>query len=312
MDRRDLLILVASLALGGAVMTPAPVQAAASAALAGFVVPPPRRPGAYVAAKDGTRLHCRDWGAGAPVVFVHSWALDARMWDYQIAFLGERGHRCIAYDRRGHGRSDMAPGGYDADTLADDLAAVIEAHDLHGVTLVAHSMGGGEVVRYLARHGSARVGRIVLLAPTLPFILKTPDNPEGIDGAMIEAVRDIWRQDFPHWIAANQRPFVTGETSAAMIEWLTLMMYGCPLPVALACNRTLVETDFRPDCGRVDVPALLIHGDRDASAPLPVTGARAAALIPGCDFRLYEGAPHGLFVTHMERVNADILGFIGG
>lgn len=305
MLRRDVLMSGATLAAGFSFVAArgAPPARAAFPSVTREVVTP-------VAAGDGTPLHVRDWGEGAPMVFVHAWALDAGMWDYQTAFFGSHGYRCVSYDRRGHGRSGIPSGGYDADTLAADLASVIEARNLTGVTLVGHSMGGGEVVRYLARHGSSRIARVVLLAPVLPFFLKTADNPEGIDLAMIEAVRGMWRKDFPGWIVANQRPFVVAETSDGMIQWLTQMMLGCPLHVALECNRTVAETDYRPDLAKIDVPTLLIHGDTDASAPLPITGAHAAAMIPGCDFRVYEGAPHGLFVTHAERVNADILGFM--
>jgi pimeloyl-ACP methyl ester carboxylesterase len=266
----------------------------------------------FMETKDGTRLFVRDWGQGRPVLFVHAWALHADQWDYQVAPMLDRGLRCVVYDKRGHHRSDQPGQGYDFDTLADDLAAVIETLDLHDVTLVGHSMGCSEIVRYLTRHGNGRVSRIVLLAPTTPFILKTADNPEGLDGQIFEGVRALWRTDFPKWVADNGPPFVVPETSPEMRAWIAGMMSLTPLPVLIECNRAMVATDFRAELKKIAVPTLLIHGDRDASAPLPLTGQRTAALIPGVAFKVYEGAPHGLFVTHMERVNADVLAFMEG
>jgi pimeloyl-ACP methyl ester carboxylesterase len=233
------------------------------------------------------------------------------MWDYQFAALGDRGVRCIAYDRRGHGRSDQPAAGYDYDTLADDMAGVIEALDLTDLTLIGHSMGGAEIVRYLSRHGGARVRRIVLLAPVLPYFTKTVDNPHGVPGEMIEAMRAEWLKDFPRWVADNAAAFFTPATSPELRKWALDMLLASTLPVALACNRTVVETDFRAELPRLRVPTLLIHGDNDASAPLEITGRPAAALIPGCQLKIYQGAPHGLMFTHMARLNADLLEFIG-
>ena len=154
---------------------------------------------------DGTRLYIKEWGNGAPVVFVHSWALNSDMWQYQTAEFAEHGLRCITYDRRGHGHSDQPSSGYDTDTLADDLAMVMNSLDVSNATLVGHSMGCGEIVRYLSRHGAKRVARIVLLAPTTPFLKQTPDNPEGIPAAAFEAVRATWSTDFPKWVEDNAR-----------------------------------------------------------------------------------------------------------
>jgi non-heme chloroperoxidase len=261
--------------------------------------------------KDGTRLYYKEWGNGAPVVFVHSWALNSDMWQYQTAEFAEHGLRCITYDRRGHGRSDQPSYGYDANTLADDLAVVMNSLDVSNATLIGHSMGCGEIARYAARHGSKRVARIVLLAPTMPFLKQTADNPEGIPEQVFETVRATWRADFPKWIADNTPPFFTKDTSEAMQQWGASMMLPMSLPIAVACNRSMVDTDFRADLRDITAPTLLIHGDADASAPLPLTGARTAKLVPNCTFKVYEGAPHGLFVTHKQRLNADILQFIG-
>ncbi len=261
--------------------------------------------------KDGTRLYYKEWGNGAPVVFVHSWALNSDMWQYQTAEFAEHGLRCITYDRRGHGRSDQPSYGYDANTLADDLAAVMNSLDVSNATLIGHSMGCGEIARYIARHGSKRVARIALLAPTTPFLKQTADNLEGIPEQAFEAVRAAWRADFPKWIVDNTPPFFTKDTSEAMQQWGASMMLPMSLPIAVACNRSMVDTDFRADLRDITTPTLLIHGDSDASAPLPLTGARTAKLVPNCTFKVYEGAPHGLFLTHKQRLNADILQFIG-
>ena len=265
----------------------------------------------FIETSGGVRLGYRDWGEGRPVVFVHSWGANAEMWDYQAAELLEHGLRCIAFDRRGHGGSDDPGRGYDADTLADDLAAVLGALDLREATLVGHSMGCGEIVRYLSRHGDARVARVVLLAPTTPFLLKTADNPAGIDAALFEAGRAVWRQDFPQWVADNTDPFFTPDTSPAMKQWAAGMLLKTPLPILLACNKVTAETDFRPDLRAIRKPALVIHGDRDVSAPLELTGRPNAEMIPDARLAVYEGAPHGLFLTHMQRLNADLLAFIG-
>lgn len=304
MDRRDLLVNAATLAFGAGLATALSAPAEASTTIQSFA------PRARVVTADGTALFVRDWGQGAPVLFVHSWALHSAMWDYQIAPLLDLGCRCIAYDRRGHGRSDEPGAGYDFDTLADDLATVIDTLGLNGVTLVGHSMGCSEIIRYLTRHGRAKVARVVLLSPTTPFILKTDDHPEGFDGAMFAAVRGQWTRDFPKWVDDNAAPFVAPETSQGTRDWLRQMMMQASLAVLIACNKSLVETDFRQELAELSVPVLLIHGDHDASAPLPLTGQPTAALIREVDFRVYEGAPHGLFVTHMDRVNADIAAFL--
>ena len=267
--------------------------------------------GPFISAGDGTRLFWREWGAGRPVLFVHSFAMASRMWDYQFAALGERGLRCIGFDRRGHGLSDVPAGGYDLDTFADDIASVIEALDLCGLTLVGHSMGCNEIVRYLSRHGEARIARVALLAPTTPFLRQTRDNPAGVPEAMFEAVRAGWAADFPKWVADNTAPAFVAETSPAMMQWVAEMMTHTPVTVAIACNRALTSADQRAEVKAIGVPTLVVHGDRDASAPLALTGARTAELIGGAQFRVYEGAPHGLMYTHMERLHADMLDFIG-
>ncbi len=226
--------------------------------------------------------------------------------------LANRGLRCIAYDQRGHGRSSDPGRGYDYDTLSDDLAAVLEHFDARGTTLVGHSMGCGVIARYLTRNGPGRVARIVLVAPTLPLLLKTPNNPQGADPAAIDRLHALWRRDFPSWLADNARPFFTPETSPAMVQWGVDMCLQASLKALIECNRADMETDFRKELPRISLPSLIIHGDKDVSAALELTGRRTAALIPGSRLVVYEGAPHGLMLTHGDRLNADLLGFIGG
>jgi non-heme chloroperoxidase len=298
MDRRSLLQAVAGAgALAGVPAAAAPATAA-----------PAKRP-RRIEASDGATLFYRDWGTGPVIVFCHSLAVDSDMWTYQTAAFADR-YRCVTYDRRGHGRSDQPDGGYDYDTLADDLAAVIEQLDLKDVTLVGHSMGAGEVVRYLTRHGSRRVKRIVLAGATTPFLMKTDTNPSGIDPAAFEALRGMFRQDFPKWVADNTPSFFVPTTSPEMMQWGARAMMQTQVRVLIACNHAVTETDFRRELTQIKVPTLIIHGDKDASAPIALTGDPTSKLIPGCRYLVYGGAPHGLFITHMTRFNADLSAFL--
>ena len=269
--------------------------------------------GCFVETRDGTRLHWTQWGParGPAVLFLSSAGMPIQMWDYQIVAFADQGYRCIGVDRRGHGGSDHAASGYDTDTFADDLATFIETLDLHGLTIITHSMAAGELVRYLSRHGSARVARIVLLSPTTPFLLKTTDNPDGIPEEVFAALRDSWRKDYLRWIDDNTDAFfASANTSPGMRRWLAAMLAQFPVRFAIACNESLTRTDFRADLREISIPALVVHGDLDASAPLARTGIPTAALIPGSRLEIYEGAAHGLMYTHMERLHSDILRFI--
>jgi non-heme chloroperoxidase len=266
---------------------------------------------AFIEAADGTRLAFTDWGEGRPVVFVHAWALPSPMWDYQRAPLSREGLRCIAYDRRGHGRSDAPKTGYDCDTLADDLAALLTELELNEVTLVGHSFGSGEIVRYLTRHGSRRIAKVALVAPAAtPFVMKTADNPNGVPPDNLAAFRAVIQQDFPKWLEDGRQGFFVADTSPALQNWVMQLMQTTPLWVALECNRIMTSTDFRAELPRIALPTLIVHGDRDVSAPIELTGRPTAALIPNAQLKVYEGAPHGLFLTHKDRLNADLLGFI--
>lgn len=267
---------------------------------------------ATVVTRDGTRLFVRDWGTGQPVVFMAAWAFTSDVWGAHIDALVAAGLRCIAYDRRGHGRSDDPGRGYDADTLADDLADLLDALDLRDATLVAYSMASLEAVRYLARHGSGRVAKLVLLAPTTPFLARSADNPDGIPADAFDLVRGTMVADFPKWLSDNEAPFFTPETSRETRDWIRGVMLTTALPVLLACHRTLTGTDSRDDLRTLTVPTLVIQGDCDASAPLSLTGARTAPLIPDARLKVYEGAPHALPLTHRERFLDDLRRFIGG
>ncbi len=220
-------------------------------------------------------------------MFCAAWALSSIAWQYQLIGVVDSGRRAVAYDRRGHGRSDDSGRGYDYDTLADDLARMLEHLNLRDVTLVAHSMGSGEAVRYLTRHGGSRVARLVLLAPTTPFVLKTPDNQDGVDGELFAERRDEWRRDFGRWILENEAPYFGDglpgcEVSSLLRDWTKDDMLSTTLQAAIEFQRSAVDTDFRAELATLSVPTLIIHGDADASAPLPLTGMRTAELIPRC------------------------------
>jgi non-heme chloroperoxidase len=264
----------------------------------------------FVEAPDGTRLYWTQWGFGRPILFLNSAALTTQMWDYQMTAFADHGYRCISFDRRGHGLSDRPLSGYDYDTFDDDVASVVTTLDLHDLTVVAHSMAGGEIVRYLTRRGNGRVARIVLLGSTTPLMIKTADNPNGVPESALGALRASWCKDFPQWIADNTALFFVPETSPAMMQWGAALIMQCPVQIAVACNKAMTTTDFRAELTKISMPALVIHGDRDVSAPLALTGKPTAELIPGCHLKVYQGAPHGIMFTHMEQLHADILKFI--
>ena len=263
----------------------------------------------FITAKDGAELYWHEWGVGAPILFLNGLGCGSRMWDYQMAAFADEGFRCIGFDRRGHGRSDQPARGYDFDTFADDVAALVDDLDLKNLTLIAHSMAGGEAVRYLTRHGSERVGRLVLIAPTTPMLLKTDDNPNGAPKANFEALWAQWKRDYPKWVDDNVAPFFIPETSPAMMRW-GVDLLQTSLPINLTCSRAMVQADFRAEMRRIEVPTLIIQGDRDRSTPIELTGKPSAELIPDCRLLVYPGAPHGLMFTHMDELNADVLRFM--
>lgn len=267
-------------------------------------------PAGCVRTADGVDLFVRDWGEGAPILFLSGWTLASGMWSYQMEPLARAGFRCVAYDRRAHGRSSDPGRGFDFDTLSDDLAAVLEALDLRGVTVVAHSFSGGEIVRYLERHRAHRVGRVLLLAPaSLPCRVRREGHPDGLEPEQIDALLAQLGDDFPSWIEANAEPYFGAGTPRALVDWTVQTMLQTSLLATVEMTRIQMTTDFRGALGRIETPTLVIHGDRDASAPLEWTGRPTAALIPGARLVVYEGAPHGLYFTHRQRLNADIAAF---
>lgn len=221
---------------------------------------------AFVHAKDGTKLYLQDWGSGQPIVFLAAWTFDSSVWGEHIVALTATGNRCIALDRRGHGHSDAPCGGYDLDTLADDVAAVFEQRDLKDAVLVAHSMGTIEAVRYLSRYGAALVQKLVLIAPTTPFLRKTEDNPDAIPIEFIEAQNALIGTDFAKWVIDNEAPFFTQETITETRNWVKATMLRVSLPIALECRRTIATADARTDLAKLQLPTLILHGDQDASA----------------------------------------------
>ena len=260
-------------------------------------------------ARDGTRLLARSYGEGPTLFFVAGWCLPSDMWAYQVTPLVARGFRCVAYDRRGHGRSDDPGRGYDYDTLAADLDTVAATHDVADATLVAYSFGSGEALRYLTRFGTRRFKRLLFLAPSTPFLARAADNPNGIDPALLAQGRAVIAKDFPGWLDDNEEPFVVPRTSRGMRQWLKAMMLQTSMPALLECNRIMTNTDFRPELRALDLPVHIIQGDRDASLPLALTGRPSAQMIRSATLAVYEGAPHGLFVSHAERLNGDIEAF---
>jgi pimeloyl-ACP methyl ester carboxylesterase len=271
----------------------------------------------FIDANDGTKIYYEDRGEGEPVLFIHGWTLGADVWARQTTGLATQGLRCVAYDRRGSDQSGRPLGGYDYDTLTDDLAALMERLDLRGVTLVGHSMGGGEVARYLARRGTGRVARAVFVAATTPFLLRTEDNPDGVDREVFDGMIAGLRADREGYLAASAPTFfgdglpgisVPAETRERMVR---LACSAAPEAV-IATVRSFSETDFRADLRAVTVPTLVVHGDADANVPLDLCGRRTARAIPGSRLEVYEGAPHGLPITHADRLNRDLLAFVRG
>jgi non-heme chloroperoxidase len=270
----------------------------------------------FIETANHTSLFVTDWGSGPPVVFTHAWGLRSDEFNYQVPALTGAGLRCVLYDRRGHGRSDRPATGYDIDTMADDLAAVIDHFDLHEATLVAHSLGSKEAIRYLTRHGDSRIARLVLIAPTTPLLRRTADNPDGLDPALIDANYAAVAADVPKWCAdfeATGPYFGTSPgASPGLIDGTIRMIVDTPLPVLLETLKVNADADMRAELQNIQVPTLIIHGDQDASAPIDLTGRKTAELIGGASLTVYPGAGHGLYASDHETVNADLLAFING
>lgn len=265
--------------------------------------------------QDGTQIDYKDWGSGPPVVFSHGWPLSSDAFEDQMFFLASRGYRCIAHDRRGHGRSSQPWQGNDMDTYADDLATLVNALDLKEAIHVGHSTGGGEVARYLARHGTRRVAKAVLIGAVPPLMLKTEANPDGLPIETFDRIRAGVLADRSRFFKDLTLPFYGynrpgAEPSEAVREsfWLQGMMAG--FPAAYFCIKAFSETDFTEDLEAINVPTLILHGDDDQIVPIGASALRSAELVKGATLKVYEGAPHGLCTTLKDRVNEDLLAFI--
>lgn len=270
----------------------------------------------YIAAGDGAQIYYKDWGTGPPVVLSHGWPLCSDSWEAQMLFLASNGYRCVAHDRRGHGRSTQSWHGNDMDTYADDLAALIETLDLHGVTLVGFSTGGGEVARYIGRHGTERVVKVALVSAVPPFMLRTADNPTGVPAEVFDSLRasslsdrsQLYRDLADGPFFGRNRPGASVSQGIRDAFWHRCMLAGHRN--AYESIAAYSATDFRGDLAAFDVPTLVIHGQDDQIVPFDVGGRASAARIDGATLKVYPGAPHGITETHKDQLGADLLDFL--
>jgi len=268
-----------------------------------------------IATADGTQIFYKDWGAGEAVVFSHGWPLNSDAWDSQLMFCASNGYRAVAHDRRTHGRSGPAWDGQDMDTYADDLAAVIEALDLRDITLVGHSTGGGEVTRYVGRHGTERVKRVLLLSATPPLMLKTDANPEGLPIEVFDEIREGVGGDRSQFYKDLSAQFYGANREGSKVSqgvrdqfWRLSMQVG--LKGAYDCVRAFSETDHTEDLKRFDVPTLIIHGDDDQIVPIDDSARKSVELVSDAELKVYPGEPHGITETHKDQFNADLLALL--
>ena len=269
-----------------------------------------------LATKDGTSIYYKDWGTGRPVVFSHGWPLTADAWESQMCFLASHGCRCVGHDRRGHGRSDQPWNGNDMDTYADDLAELIESLDLRDVVLIGHSTGGGEVARYIGRHGTGRIAKAVLMGAVTPLMLKTDANPDGLPMNVFDGFRKAYLADRAQFfLDVASGPFFGfnrpgAKVSQGLIQswWRQGMMSGHKN--AYDCIKAFSETDFTTDLKKFDVPTLIIHGDDDQIVPLAASAPRAAKLVKNSTLKIYPGGSHSLGDTSKDQLNADLLAFV--
>jgi non-heme chloroperoxidase len=268
----------------------------------------------HIKTKDGTHIFYKDWGTGQPVVFSHGWPLNADAWDEQLNFFASNGFRAIAHDRRGHGRSTQTWAGNDMNTYADDLAALTQELELTNVIHVGHSTGGGEVARYIGRHGTKRVAKAVLVSAVPPIMLKSQSNPGGLPMDVFDGLRKGLLADMSQFYEDLSAPFYGANRSGSKVSrgvrdrfWLYSMTVG--LAAAYQCIKAFSETDFTEDLKKIDVPTLFIHGDDDQIVPFADASALAVKLVKGATLKVYPGAPHGLMATNQDQLNHDLLEF---
>ncbi|MYM27722.1 alpha/beta fold hydrolase [Duganella sp. CY15W] len=268
-----------------------------------------------VTVEDGTRIHFKDWGSGPAVVFSHGWPLQGDAWEDQMIFLASHGYRVIAHDRRGHGLSSQPWNGNDMDTYADDLATLLNALDIKDATLVGHSTGGGEVARYIGRHGSARVKKAVLVGAVPPQMVKSDSNPGGLPMSVFDGIRDGVLKDRSQFFKDLTIPFYGynrpgAKESQGVRDTFWLQGMQCGIKNAYDCIKQFSETDFTEDLKKIDVPVLIVHGDDDQIVPIDASAKTAVKLVKNATLLVYEGAPHGLPTTHKDKLNADLLAFL--
>ncbi len=269
----------------------------------------------FITTQDGTNLYYKDWGQGRPVVFSHGWPLSSDAWEAQMVFLAEKGYRVIAHDRRGHGRSGQPWQGNDMDTFADDLEDLLKKLNVKDVTLVGHSMGGGEIARYMRRHGTKRVAQAVFIAAVPPYMLKSAKNPDGIDKEVFDDMREKVKADRSQFYQEFSSPFynfnrLTTRKHQSIMDGFWFQAMQGSLKSHWECIEQFSETNFMEDLKKIDVPTLFLHGDDDQIVPLKASSALAEKLVPNSKLKVYEGGSHGLCVTSADQVNKDLLDFL--
>ena len=265
--------------------------------------------------RDGTKIYFKDWGTGKPVIFSHGWPLSSDAWESQMVYLTSNGYRCIAHDRRGHGRSSQPWNGNDMDTYADDLSELIETLDLHGITLIGHSAGGGEVTRYIGRHGAKRIARAVLVSAVPPLMLKTDANPDGLPLEVFDGIRAGVTVDRSQFFKDLTTTFYGANRPGAKVSqgirdafWFQGIQGG--LKNELDCIKAFSETDFTGDLKKFDLPTLIIHGDDDQIVPIGSSANASSKFVRNAILKVYPGGSHGLADTHKDELNADLLAFL--